>query len=126
MRFSEMLVRVKVCLDTRRCLDFTSQEIEKIRLRHSTLGMRFHLRDVIGHGNIEICETTTVKLKVYSQVAGKVLPDSLAHPSEVTVHKPLQELNRGLGLVGGGRGAVLAHHRLVGRHGEGSNATVLR
>mmetsp|Transcript_31252 Transcript_31252/g.100254 ORF Transcript_31252/g.100254 Transcript_31252/m.100254 type:complete len:139 (+) Transcript_31252:675-1091(+) len=42
-RFSEMLVR----------------EIEKIRLRFSTLGMRFHLRDVIGHGNIEICETTT-------------------------------------------------------------------
>ena len=65
-------------------------------------------------------------LKVYSQTAGRDLPDSFAHPSEVTLQmRSLQELDGGLGLVGGGGGAVLAHHRLVGRHGEGSNAVVL-
>ena len=71
--------------------------------------------------------TTSVILKVYSQTAGRDLPDSFAHPSEVTLQmRSLQELDGGLGLVGGGGGAVLAHHRLVGRHGEGSNAVVLR
>jgi hypothetical protein len=39
--------------------EMLARDAEKISLKHSALGARFHLRDLVGRGNVELVDTTT-------------------------------------------------------------------